>query len=221
MSTVIKAGRIQGDSGNSVRSIAFSFDDMSRQADAYLKEVRQEAAKIVKQAEVEAQEIRQKAEQQGQQAALKAADQVLEEKVGKHLRTLVPAIEKAAVEVEQARHDWLNRWHQTAVHTACLIAERVIRREIEKHPEITLDLIRETLELAAGSDEIELHISQQDFAALGGQVESLATALKRIAPATVHADPQIEAGGCRVVTKFGSIDQQISTQLDRIQQELS
>jgi len=35
------------------------------------------------------------------------------------------------------------------------------------------------------------------------------------------ADPDITPGGCRVDTQFGSIDQQLETQLARIEEELT
>ncbi|MCA9245976.1 MAG: hypothetical protein KDA42_02645 [Planctomycetales bacterium] len=221
MSTVIKSGQIERQAGDSVRSVAFSFGDMSRQADAYIVQVRSEAAKIVEQAKAEAEEIRQQASKRGEQAALAAADNILEQKVGQQLRTLSPAIERAAAQLEEAKHTWLNHWNQVAMRTACLIAQRVIRRELSQHPDISLDVIRETLELAAGCDEIELQVSQKDFDAMGSQIEALAAAFHRAAPARIVPDSSIEPGGCRVKTKFGSIDQQITTQLQRIEEELS
>jgi len=38
--------------------------------------------------------------------------------------------------------------------------------------------------------------------------------------AEVTADAQITPGGCRVETRFGSIDQQFESQLKRIEEEL-
>ena len=100
------------------------------------------------------------------------------------------------------------------------IAERVIRRQLDRQPEIALDLIADGLSLAAGSADITLHVSPTDYENMGSQIQRLAATLARLAPSQVVADPEISAGGCRVDTKFGSIDQQIESQLHRIEQDL-
>ena len=60
---------------------------------------------------------------------------------------------------------------QSAVHVAAAIAARVIRRELTRQPEITLTLVREALELAAGSSQVRIHLNPDDHQALAGQVE--------------------------------------------------
>ena len=100
------------------------------------------------------------------------------------------------------------------------IAERIIRRELAREPQITLDLIAEALRLAAGTAEITLHINPTDYENLGSQIDRLAETLCQLAPSEIVADPDISAGGCRVETKFGEIDQQIESQLRRIEEEL-
>jgi flagellar biosynthesis/type III secretory pathway protein FliH len=51
-------------------------------------------------------------------------------------------------------------------------------------------------------------------------VEQLAQEIARLAPAEIVADASVAAGGCRVLTEFGEIDQRIASQLSRIEQEL-
>ena len=78
-----------------------------------------------------------------------------------------------------------------------------------------------TLRLAAGSTEITLHISPTDHENLGPQIARLAETLCQLAPSSIVADADITPGGCRVVTKFGEVDQQIESQLRRIEEELA
>jgi flagellar biosynthesis/type III secretory pathway protein FliH len=59
------------------------------------------------------------------------------------------------------------------------------------------------------------------LAALAGEVERLAGELSRLGKPRIVADPKIEIGGCRVDTRFGTIDQQFAAQLARIEQELT
>jgi flagellar biosynthesis/type III secretory pathway protein FliH len=52
------------------------------------------------------------------------------------------------------------------------------------------------------------------------QIEHLSATLSRLAPSQIVADDAISIGGCRVETKFGAIDQQVESQLRRIEEEL-
>jgi flagellar biosynthesis/type III secretory pathway protein FliH len=107
------------------------------------------------------------------------------------------------------------------VHLAVAIAGRITRREVTRAPEITVDLVAEALRLAAGSSDVALHLHPQDAAALGAQVQLLIDALRPACPASIVPDPKVSPGGCRVETRFGSIDQQFEVQLERIERELN
>jgi flagellar assembly protein FliH len=120
-----------------------------------------------------------------------------------------------------ARSQWLAHWEKSAIHVAVAIAERIVRRELAACPQITLELVRESLELAAGSTDLQIRLHPDDFELLGPRVTELANELHSISRAHVVADPQVRLGGCRVDTRFGSIDQRLESQLARIEQELT
>jgi flagellar assembly protein FliH len=217
MATVIKAvGPIRTRDG-----MSFNFDDMTDRANSHLDLVHSQAADILARAQQEGEAIRRKAEADGKQAAVRAVEKVMEEKVGRQLATLVPAIQRTNVELEKARQAWLAHWERAAVHLATRIAERVIRREIARQPQITAQLVREALELATGSDEISVRLNPTDLDALGSHLDSLRQELGGKAKATLIPDETISAGGCRVETRFGVIDQRIEEQLQRIEEELT
>ena len=103
---------------------------------------------------------------------------------------------------------------------AAAMAARIVRRELREQPEITLTLVREALELAAGSPDVRLHLNPQDCQTLGEEVRKLTKTMSALGQAEVTADESIGQGGCRVETRFGTIDQQIESQLNRIVEEL-
>jgi flagellar assembly protein FliH len=221
MATIIrKDNPRETPSGRAVQPVAFSFSDMRGQANDYLGTVRSEAAKIVQQAHQQAEQIRRQAELAGRKAAEAAIERVLDERVGKRMETLLPALETLLVEMNNTKALLLNRWEQTSLKIATAIAERIIRREISQNPQITLDLISDALRLAAGMTEITLHISPTDYENLGTQINRLAETVGHLAPTAVVADAAVSPGGCCLKTKFGEIDQQIESQLRRIEEEL-
>ena len=217
MSTVIKASGPT----RALDGMAFNFDDMGDRANQYLEQVRRQAAEIVTQAQQDAVTIRRQAVEQGKVAALEAAKRILDEKISQQLTTLVPALREAIGQIHAAKAHWLLHWEKTAVHVAAAIAGRVIRRELERTPEITLALVKEALELAAGSGDLQLRMHPEDLAALGEHVQGLTQELSRLGNPQIVGDPLIVKGGCRIDTRFGFIDQQWTSQLDRIEQELT
>jgi flagellar assembly protein FliH len=222
MATIIrKDSPVETPSGRATQAVSFSFSDMRGQANDYLGTVRAEAAKIVQQAHQQAEQIRRQAEVAGRKAAEAAVERILDEKVGKRMNSLLPALEQLVREINDTKGELLAHWEKSALHVSSAIAERIVRREIAHKPQITLGLITESLRLATGAASIKLRISPSDYEHLGSQVTRLMESLAGLAPSEVIADPTIEAGGCRVETQFGEIDQQIESQLRRIEEELS
>jgi flagellar assembly protein FliH len=217
MSTVIK----NASQGNVAHRVAFNLEDISHQANNYLDQVRVQAAQIVVEAQKQADAVRRNAEEQGKQAAMSAVERVLDEKVGKRLESLLPALQQAIRDLADARQSWLQHWEKCAVRLSCAIAEKIIRRQIESHPEITIELVRESLEMSGGSPQIQIQMHPTDVETLGSQVERLVKEFGRVATAQIVADSSISLGGCRVETQHGTIDQQIEAQLARIEAELT
>lgn len=221
MATIIrKDNPRETPTGRATQPISFSFTDIRGQANDYLSTVRAEAAKIVQEAHQQAEQIRRQAEIAGRKAAEAAVERVMDEKVGKRMQTLLPALEQLMREINDMRGSLLAKWEQSAIKVSSAIAERIIRRELAHEPQITLDLIAEALRFATGASEITLHLNPTDYANLGTQINRLAQTLGQLAPNQIVGDPSISPGGCRVETQFGEIDQQIESQLKRIEEEL-
>lgn len=199
---------------------AFNLVDLSDQAERWLDQIRQQAADLLGRANKDAAALRARAEEQGRQAALQAAERVLDEKVSKQLDTLLPALKAAIAGIAEARASFLAGWERNTIGLAAAIAARVLRRDVEKQPELALPLVREALELAASSPQVQLALNPADHQTLAPHIERLTREMARLGRVEIIADAQITRGGCRVSTRAGSIDQRIETQLARIEEEL-
>lgn len=202
------------------QGVAFQFSDMTDKAKSYLESVQAEAQRIIADAQKEVQAIRQRAEQEGRAAAMAELDRVAEEKVAARVQSLVPALQQVVQQIEQSRQGWLKHWEKQAVHLAGAIAARIARREAQNDPQITVTLVREALELAAGSAQVRVRLNPHDHQVLGDHCQRLAGELGPRDQMEFVADATVTPGGCRVDTQFGMIDQQFEAQLARIEQEL-
>ena len=165
MASVIKASG----AARSTESGAFNFEDLGTKAQSYLEQMRAQAGQMLMQAQRDAAAIRERALLEGKQAALQAAEALVDEKVGKQMTTLLPALKQAVDGIAQVRQAWLAHSEKTTVHVAAAIAARIIRRELSRAPDITLVLVKEALEMAAGGTEIQIRLHPDDHAAPRGE----------------------------------------------------
>lgn len=216
MPGIIKAsGRTETCDGVSLR--AFHFDDVGQ---TYLDRVRGEAAKLVTDARREAAQVKAKALEEGRQAAIQAVEASLRTRLDQQLNNALSAVKQAAERIDQSRQAWQQHGERNLVQLAAAIAAKLCRQELARAPDLTLKWIREALEMATGSAAVTLRLHPQDHASLSGQIQAIKKSLAALGAVEIVADPAITAGGCRVDTQFGSIDQQIEAQLARITEEL-
>jgi flagellar assembly protein FliH len=196
---------------------AFHFEDVGQ---SYVHRVRSEASKVIDEARREAAQIKARALEEGRQAAIKAVEESLRSRLNQKLVNALAAVEAAAREIVKSRQAWQQHWEKHVVELATAIAARLCRQELARSPEITMQWVREALELAAGSGQITLRLNPDDHAALEEELQPIAKAVSGLCPVHVVGDPSITPGGCRADTQFGSLDQQIEAQLARITEEL-
>ncbi len=224
MPTILRAT----DQNMATAGVAFNFDDMAGQAKKYLEQVRRDAARIVVQAQQEAAALRAQAQAEGRQAALAEVEQM----ISRQLSPVIPALRQAILDIHEAKQAWLAQWETAGIHLAAEIAKRLIRGELTRQPEIPLTLIREALQLAAGSGQVRLLLNPDDHRALRGQaqllVQEMSATMGTWCPGDDHgymvpeiiAEASVSPGGCRVETRFGTIDQTFEAQLARVEEEL-
>jgi flagellar assembly protein FliH len=201
-------------------SAAASFVDVSAEIRGTLDRAREEAAELVQAAHREAEQIRRQTEQESRQQAEQRCRQQLHEAVDQQLATALPALGRVLDALQAERANYLRGCERGVLQLASAIAERLIRRELRVQPEITLDLVREALELAGGCPQIRVRLHPADCERLRGGIEELVRLRGLQSAVHVLADAGVSPGGCLVQTESGTIDQRLEVQLARIEEEL-
>jgi flagellar assembly protein FliH len=196
----------------------YSFDDWGSDAGQAVA-TQNNAEQMLSAARCEAERIRAEAREQGLASAMSEFDALVEQAATLKFEAWLPTLQAAVMQVAASKTSWLAQWEASALRVAIAISERVLRREIERTPEVALTLVRETLELST-TGEAKLLLHPEDIRCLGPQLESLLAELGRTATVSLVADDTITRGGCRLDTRLGSIDQQLEAQLARIEEEL-
>lgn len=206
--------------GQDERSSVFNFDDVAKRAETYLQGVKQKAAEILAEAESEAERIREKSRVEGLQQARKEANAGVKALVAEQMKVMIPNFQSKFDAIAAERDNWLHRWENDAIELSIKIAEQLTLREFEREPASVALLVREALEFISNSHQVEIHLNPKDRSMMSVELDNIVAGLRRVATVTFVEDPSIERGGCRVLSEHGEIDQQQSTRLARITEEL-
>lgn len=220
MATIIKAGGVRAEH-DEVRPPAFNLDDITAGAEDYLAQVKRHAAQLVAKAKEEAEQIKRRAETEGRQSANVRVEQEFRAAREPQLAALLAALRELVSQINLARQEFIARWEQQALHLAVAIAQRIVGRELVRHPEITSGLVREALKMAGGCGRLRVALHPADHALLGADAAQVAKGLGLIAACEIVSDDSLPPGSCRVLTEFGEIDNSVATQLRRIEEELA
>lgn len=213
--------------------VAFNYDDLQERCDAYLESVRQQAREILQTAlaEVESKraEVIAHAQQAGYEKGQQTAQQEFQSRVqvaaeslcAQRLSSVLPALQVACDQLIHQQQLVQQQAEQSLITLSVAIAERLVRQTIRQKPQITQQLIRETLQLTGRSEQLELQLHPED-AALLTDAANTAVWQQVIGSRQVRVVPnaEISRGSCIVRSPQGMIDASWETQLQRITSEL-
>jgi len=204
--------------------VAFNIEDVQSRARDYLLEMQERAAELLHQAEVQSTHIRQKAKQDGlaeaqsqfEQRVAAAAQKLSDERC----KSAIQACEKTVEALTNETTDWLALWRNQTVDLAARIAEKLVRREMRDDNELLRVWMEEALVALRDARDVRISVHPDDFAVAGRFLQKLSKAIPQAGSAEVLPDPDIKLGGCIVRSNYGSIDQQMETQLERLVEQL-
>lgn len=161
----------------------------TQQAQAELQAARAHAAQIVRQAQLQA-------EARAQQVQDELCSRLLD--LDRQARSAIARL------AQQQRAD--------AMDLAVVLAERLVRRQLEIDAGVLTEMVAEVLRHAEGAAQILLRVHPQDAEKLRARLDEL-VALVGTDQLTIHEDLGVDRGGCVVETPLLQLDGQVQTQL--------
>lgn len=214
-------------------AVVFQFQDIQQKYDSLLSDAQQDADELVETARGQADVIKKEAYDRARREGLdrgadeiegeiaQRAGQLVEVEVSQRIGSLVQALEQAILGCNAQKKQTTSDWETTTVKLAIAITEKLLRRELERHPADATAMIATALQLAAGSGQMEVHLHPADLELLTSDPRIRSTAgLTTLAEAELVPDESIDRGGCLVHVGDGEIDARLPTLLDRIAAEL-
>lgn len=118
---------------------------------------------------------------------------------------------------EQAKNQ-TELFSQLVIETSFAIAEKIIRREIEKESNI-LNVIETCLKKVMTANSIIIKLNPADFDIILNDMKELNKSIDA-SKIKLEKDEMIQRGGCLVETEIGNADARISSQLNELKRKL-
>lgn len=221
MAGVIKAGSQQANQQTQSSKPYFHLEDLEQRGNQYLDDIRKQADQILKDAEREAQKLRIRTIADAKKEALENARNLMNDELQRKLSEVEPMVKATLLQVGQQLQAWQQEWENRTVSLAVGIAEKVVGQQLTHAPEIVLNQIQQALRLAGTQDRMELRVHPQDIEAFKLTIEKMIENISDLTTTVMVPDDSIQPGGCVVRARYGSIDAQLETQIQRIGEELS
>lgn len=134
------------------------------------------------------------------------------------LGSVLTALQSAVEQVHAQRDRWLEESQCEAVRLGIAIAERLLRRTLDAHPDAILDLIRTALDWTARAERLRVRLHPVDTKL----VESASANLSRDADCDIEfvADETLARGDCVIDTPNGQTNARLDVVLQRLADEL-
>ena len=223
MATILKQAQLQN-SGTENRLVAFNVDDVQQRAQAYLVQVRQQAAEILAAAERQAESVRSAARAAALADAQKDFTQQVEERARQmteeRIRTATATCQQAVDSLSSDTTQWLQEWRDVTIQLATSMAEKLVRQSMAHGEEPLRVWLEEALMLMRDARDVHILVHPDDFTWAGRYLQQMAKHVPHAGSAEVLPDPEVSRGGCIVRCQHGQVDQQLETQLARLGEQL-
>ena len=170
-------------------------------AQGIIEEANREKERILAEAQREREDVLAKARELGRQEGLAQSSEVL-------LRAKMQAGEMLAGN------------EKDVIALACKIAEKIIGRDIERQPELLLDMCATAIEQIRGARAMVLRVHPKTAGVLRSRKPELMELIGRAVDLAIREDPDVSSVGCIVQTEFGTVDAQLPTQFEMLQNVL-
>ncbi len=223
MATILKESQLK-QSGESPGLVAFNIDDVQARAQAYLQEIRKQAAQIIADAQREADSVRSTARAKGAAEAQNEIAQQVENRARQlteeRIRLATAACQQAVDSLSNDTSKWLQEWRDITVDLAIAMAEKLVRQSMQHGVEPLRIWLEEALMMMRDARDVHILVHPDDFTWAGRYLQQMAKHVPHAGTAEILPDPEVSPGGCIVRCQHGQIDQQLETQLARLGEQL-
>jgi len=211
----------------------FSMTSVEARIDDLIARARERANEIISEAQARAARIREAARAEGyQQGRREGRDDGLEDgrREGAQIAQqafqtetagTVQALEKLLAYLEEHRLALLRQAELNLVRLAIALAEKVVKVQVAHDSDsVARANLEETLDYVMSHEAVTVRANPANIEAVKAHLSTLAAAAEGVSSAQLVPDETVEPGGVVVTTNGGGIDARLSTQLERLAEQI-
>lgn len=172
-------------------------------------EARQGAQGIIEEAHRERERILAEAQREKEELFAKARDMGRQEGLAQSTELLLRAKMQAG--------EMLNTQEQDIIALSLKMAEKILGRDLEREPDLLVDMCAAAIDNLRNARAMVLRVHPKTAAVLRAKRPVLMELIGRTVDLAIKEDPEVAAVGCIVQTEFGTVDAQLPTQLEMLQ----
>ncbi len=172
-------------------------------------EARQSAQGILEEAQREKERLLAEVQKERDEVLAKARDQGRQEGLAQATEIVLRAKMQAGLVLAGQERD--------VIELACKIAEKIIGRDLERDPALLVDMCATAIEQLRSAKSMVLRVHPKTAGVLRARKPELMELIGRAVDVAIREDPEVAPVGCIVQTEFGTVDAQLPTQLEMLQ----
>ncbi|MFW5959612.1 MAG: FliH/SctL family protein [Chitinivibrionales bacterium] len=162
-----------------------------------------------------------KGKKEGYAEGYKKAGEEEAEKYKKSLEGIRDNMERGIQELKTASESYFNGIKKFAIDISMGIAEKVIKREIERDDDQILRTIESAVKHAASKESLKIRVAEDDMKTVKENKDIWESVAEKSNDVVVERDDRIEKGGCIVESTSGIIDARIGILTDEMKKVIS
>ncbi len=181
-------------------------EEQPQSDEAPVRETQPEDPPPVDEPVVDLEAIREEAYRQG------AADALQD--LGSRLHSAVEAFVRGSEQLQELHRTIREQSRGNLINTVMALTRKIVQRELTTDRETVVAILEAALDRTLESSECVITVHPDDLALVREQEPVLLERMRSLEHIVCKADPEIEAGGCRVETSACLVDASIERQLE-------
>ncbi len=181
-----------------------------------IEEARNQGAEIIDEARKEAEKITSEAHKEGFEKGREEGYGVGDEEI----KRLTSVIHKISGELIERREQILAETEKELIDLVILMTGKVVKTITESQKRVVYDNIMAALSKLKVRAEVTIKVNPTDIYTVTKYKKDFIENIEGVENIRILEDPNVDKGGCIVISEFGSIDARISTQLSEIEEQI-
>lgn len=119
---------------------------------------------------------------------------------------------KHVVALEEKKRQLYHETQRLIIPLALKAAKKIVAQELKLHPDIIVDIVKQTLKPVLQNHRIKIFVNKEDKNILESNKDSIKSILEQVETFSIEDRPDIEQGSCIIETESGIINATLDNQ---------